>query len=373
MGGLNYQINLLNALLARQSHRITPVLFLGEDVEPSILERYHRITGLVIVRDSLFNQQKNWFRLFNSMLSGIDYSALKLFEKHEIDVAFESASFYGWRFPLKVLAWIPDLQHQRLKHYFGFLTFWKREIGFRMQLLGKRHIMLSSEDAKRDFQHFYHTASQRLHVARFAVPVQVPEFDDNHLKVRYELPDQFFYLPNQFWRHKNHECVIRALAIAKQSGHSLTVVATGNLNDPRDSEHFPNLTKLINSLGLENNFKVLGLIPYQDVQALMMSCIALINPSRFEGWSTTVEEAKALNLDMILSDINVHKEQAGTKARFFNADDTEGLAKILIDIASRPSEKHLHNTNDIGETSLKNMADFAECFTNIVYKVTEPV
>jgi glycosyltransferase involved in cell wall biosynthesis len=371
MGGLNYQVNLLNALLTHQPHSIMPVLFLGKDIEPAILDRFQNIAGLMIIQDHVFDQQKKRFRLFLSMLSGIDYQALNLFKKHQIDVVFESASFFGWRFPVKVLAWIPDLQHHRLRHYFNFLTFWKREIGFRMQLLGKRHVMVSSEDAERDFQQFYDIYPQRIHVARFAVPVEVPEVDITRLRAHYDLPESFFYLPNQFWRHKNHECVIRALAYAKQSGYSITVVTTGNLKDPRDPEHFDNLMKLVKDLALENNFKVLGLIPYQDVQALMVSCKALINPSRFEGWSTTVEEAKAFGLEMVLSDINVHREQAGTNARFFDADDSQALARILIELANLPTANHLHISDDIVEKSFKSMASFAKCFTSIIYKVAE--
>lgn len=372
IGGLNYQVNLLSALLTYQSHRIMPILFLGKDVEPSILDKFQSIAGLIVIQDSLFNQRKSQLRLFLSILLGIDYPALNLFKKHEVDVVFESASFFGWRFPIKVLAWIPDLQHQRLKHYFNFLTFWKREIGFRMQVIGQRQIMVSSEDARRDFQHFYCIDPQRIHVASFAVPIQLLEVNVNDLKTRYDLPESFFYLPNQFWQHKNHECVIRALAYALQSGYSLTVVSTGNLNDPRYPEHFRNLMKLVKDLELENNFKVLGLIPYQDVQALMLTCRALINPSKFEGWSTTVEEAKALGLATVLSNIDVHREQAGSSARYFHADDSQDLAKILIELADLPASNQLHISNEVVEKSFKSMANFAERFTSIIYKVAEP-
>ena len=89
-----------------------------------------------------------------SIIVGCDTSVLNIFRQHNIDVAFEAANFYGWRFPVKTIAWIPDLQHQRLRHYLRFLAFWKREIGFRMQVYSGRHIMLCSEDAKSDFQTF---------------------------------------------------------------------------------------------------------------------------------------------------------------------------------------------------------------------------
>jgi hypothetical protein len=48
---------------------------------------------------------------------------------------------------------------------------------------------------------------------------------------------------------------------------------------------------------------------------------ASLNPSRFEGWSTVVEEIKALGVPMILSDLRMHRERAGETARYFAPDD----------------------------------------------------
>ena len=60
----------------------------------------------------------------------------------------------------------------------------------------------------------------------------------------------------------------------------------------------------------------------------MIGANALLNPSRFEGWSTTVEEAKAVGTPMLLSDIAVHREQA-PQARFFAPDDALSLANEI--------------------------------------------
>ncbi len=373
MGGLNYQTNLLSALVTNAGHRIKPVLFLGNDTDQAVLERFQQIQDLEIVQSTVFDQKHKHTRLINALLLGVDAQALKLFKQHAIDVVFESANFYGWRFPIKSIAWIPDMQHQRLRHYFGFFAFWRREIGFRMQILGGRHIMLSSDDARADFQHFYRIPQQRLHVVRFAVPIKARTFDVDVLLSRYGLPEHFFYLPNQFWRHKNHECVIHALAIAKQAGHEIVVAVSGNTNDPRDAEYFPNLLALANRLGVEKNFRVLGLIPYEDVQALMTSCIALLNPSRFEGWSTTVEEAKALNVEMLLSDINVHREQAGEQAQYFNVDDAEHLAEILKRHVIRPQAPRLQQEQTVVERACKGMADFSASFASMVEEVAGEV
>src|SRR6185503_5946561 len=69
---------------------------------------------------------------------------------------------------------------------------------------------------------------------------------------------------------------------------------------------------------------------YAELEALMRCAVALINPSRFEGWSTSVEEARAIGLPLVVSDIAVHREQAGGEALFFDPDDADTLCRHLL-------------------------------------------
>lgn len=75
------------------------------------------------------------------------------------------------------------------------------------------------------------------------------------------------------------------------------------------------------------------MIPLPHVYALLRASTALINPSRFEGWSTTVEEAKSFGVPMILSDIDVHREQSSGAARYFGIDDPVLLADHLMEVS----------------------------------------
>jgi glycosyltransferase involved in cell wall biosynthesis len=67
----------------------------------------------------------------------------------------------------------------------------------------------------------------------------------------------------------------------------------------------------------------------------MRASTALINPSLFEGWSTTVEEAKSTGTPMILSDLGVHREQAEGMARdglALSHRDAAAFAKAFVDL-----------------------------------------
>ena len=77
-------------------------------------------------------------------------------------------------------------------------------------------------------------------------------------------------------------------------------------------------------------------LPYADILALNARTDALLNPSRFEGWSTPVEEAKALGTPMALSGLGVHREQVGEAAIFFDAHDADACAEALRAVMAGP-------------------------------------
>ena len=105
------------------------------------------------------------------------------------------------------------------------------------------------------------------------------------------------------------------------------VVMTGRTDDQRDPGLYARLITEARRAGVASHFLHLGLVPYEDVFGLNASAEALINPSLFEGWSTTVEEAKALGTRMLLSDISLHREQA-PDAMFFDPHSPAALAAL---------------------------------------------
>ena len=62
---------------------------------------------------------------------------------------------------------------------------------------------------------------------------------------------------------------------------------------------------------------------------LMRSASGVLNPSLFEGWSTTVEEAKLLGKRLILSDIPVHREQDPAAALYLDPRDPAAWAEAM--------------------------------------------
>ena len=331
-GGSNYLLNLFKVLAQYQIGRLTPVLFVSDNNERMELAPFETIPGVDIVPTPHLSSRTRKIALGQALLWGRDGNLVQLFRNHRIDIVFESAQFFGWRLGLPAIAWIPDFQHRIMPRMFSLADWSKREIGFRAQVWGNRFIMVSSADARHDCEQNYPATRGRTRVVHFAVSTDPPvdPREARRIARSYDLPERFFYMPNQFWRHKNHAVVIEALAMLRRRGVPLVVAASGNPKDPRNPGHFTRLKALVAQYGIEDDFRFLGLIPFAHLTALMRTCTALLNPSLFEGWSTTVEEARSMGTPMLLSDIDVHREQMGARATYFNPHSSASLADALL-------------------------------------------
>ena len=148
------------------------------------------------------------------------------------------------------------------------------------------------------------------------------------------MPDRFFLVSNQFWKHKDHAVIIEALAILKQRHICPTIVCTGTLSDYRNPHYFNQLLKRIDELKLQKQFIILGVIPRLNQIQLMRRCLAVIQPSLFEGWSSVIEDARSLGKPVIASNFPVHIEQNAPNSYFFECGNAEALAELISTAAS---------------------------------------
>ncbi len=325
------------------------MLFAGMNDDAAEIAALAQIPGVEVFQSPAFDRTGRG--LLGALALGIDGPAAAQFCAREIDIVFESARFFGRRLPFPAIAWFPDFQHRLLPNLFSRRAYWQRELGFRIQIASGRHIMLSSASALEDLKRFYPGVANGVSVVRFATepPSSLLTTDPLDVISRYGLPQHFLYLPNQFWRHKNHQLVIEALGLLKRRGVDVVVAASGSTHDPREPDYFEDTMRRVAAQGLESSFRHLGMIPLDHVYALLRTSAALINPSKCEGWSTTVEEAKSFGVPMILSDIDVHREQTEEAARYFAVDDAGALADHMSDVmadAGSVAARHLQAGHD---------------------------
>lgn len=332
-GGLNYLRNLLSALHEVPGRPIEAVLFMAPQASVnSVAELTSYLNEPPIIVQSWDRTWKNHARnILRGVLLQCDYGSLAAFRAARIDVVFQNDAWYGARFPIPMLFWIPDFQHKHLKEMFSPLRRFKRDFGHAIMCRLAARVMVSSEDARIDCESYLPNYKGKIAVVPFAVQVieDTNAQGKSDVLLKYALPKKYFFFPGQLWRHKNHLALLAALGVLRDCGSEVVVVATGSPNDRRNPDHPKQVLDTVEKLGLQQYFRFLGMIPYADVAQLMRTAAALVNPSLFEGWSTTVEEAKAQGVPMLLSDLQVHREQATRNVNFFNPRDPHSIADVM--------------------------------------------
>jgi glycosyltransferase involved in cell wall biosynthesis len=331
-----------------------------------------------IVRTRWVDPTKKWMlaRRVIEKIYGRAFLLERILRKHHIDVLSHS-SHMGPRSRFPTIGWIPDFQHVRLPAFFSEKDCKERDGTFGRLADYCTRVIVSSDDARKDFANFTPAKADKAEVLHFVsgfgntTAALTPKAE---LLARYGIEDSYFFLPNQFWIHKNHSVVIEALHRLKRSGHNITIVATGNTSDHRHPDYFGSLMERIESYDLKDNFRILGLVPYADIAALMRYSVAIINPSLFEGWSTTVEEAKSLGKTIILSNIPVHQEQAPQDGFFFDPNDAEDLKNKILFVLGQHSLENETNQQEKATRELPaRIGAFARRFEDIAISATHPI
>jgi glycosyltransferase involved in cell wall biosynthesis len=226
------------------------------------------------------------------------------------------------------MQWIPDFQHVHLPHLFSEQERARRDHRFEEIAKSRGVVILSSESARRDFEERYPSALATPRVWSFCTTLTDAELGGRDPHEAFGLPDFYLYVPNQFWAHKDHVTLFEALVLLRERGKTPAVVCTGTMEDPRDPAHMPRLRSYLSDNGLTDQVTLLGMVSRPDQIGIFRHAAAVVQPSTFEGWSTVVEDAKALGRPLVLSDIPVHREQTDEGA-FFATGSPESLAEVL--------------------------------------------
>ena len=333
-GGLNYFRNLLHALHQVRHEDVHPLLFTGKAL-PSERAQEFSATADLVPLDMLTRGTSEWFVhrcLYRSVRSQLMVE--RVLRRHRVDVVSHASMVERLSPAYKLISWVPDFQYLHLPQLFPGLDPDRRSRHIAALHRQSDALVVSSGDALADLQRVLRTTRpERTHVLPFASQIRGLDSapDVPALLKKYGLTPRFFMLPNQFWAHKNHTVVFEAVRRLKERGLPVSVVCTGWINDPRSRAALAEPLRLHKTAGLEDCVKLLGVIDYADVLTLMRASIAVLNPSFFEGWSSSVEEAKSMGKPVIVSDIAVHREQAHPKAHYFDPRDPEALARLLAE------------------------------------------
>lgn len=286
-------------------------------------------------------------------------------QKKDIDILFPaSKNYFCDLIPSgRQLLWIPDFQEDYLPEFFS-----KEEVLSRKNYQKRisdmnTNIVLSSYDALNDFKRLYSNYICNVFVLQFAVThPEYKHINTETLIKKYNLPSQYYFAPNQFWKHKNHKIILNALKVLRDKNINISVVFSGKLEDYRNPNYYQDLLNLIKEYQIDENIRILGFIGRDEQLQIMNMAKGVIQPSLFEGWSTVIEDAKAMNKNIFASNLNVHFEQLGKNANYFNPSDPYELATLL-------ENDSLVLSNDINYNYESLIQQYGRTFLSIIQEI----
>ena len=307
--------NSLQDTLGGISKHLTSIYYLETDLE--------RLTLPNLIR----------WKIIRTLFGQNDPRLDRFLKKARIDFAYPCFTKGRGGRSYRSAAWIPDCQHKHLTGFFTKDEIQMRDKNFASIANSASVIVFSSKTSEADFSKFFHkpTYKSKILSSRACLSPELYEEDPLETQKAYHLPDRFFFINSQFWQHKNHLVVFKALRILQDQAIYPIIVCTGCMYDYRKPEFLDMILQTINRSGIAHQVHLLGVVTRPDMISLMRCALAVIHPSLFEGWSTVVEEARCLGKPIILSDIPVHREQEPPNSFFFQNDSAEDLATVLAE------------------------------------------
>jgi glycosyltransferase involved in cell wall biosynthesis len=240
--------------------------------------------------------------------------------------------------PFLTVVW--DLQH-RLQPYFPEVTAngqWEARESFYSQVLRRATFVIAGTEAgKKEIEILYDVPEDRIRILphptpRFALEGSTSGKDE---LASYRLPPNYVFYPAQFWPHKNHVGLLRAIHHLKRVENiSLPVVFVGS--DHGNREHVRREAK---NLNLEEQVFFLGYVSRAALCALYQKAFALCYVSFFGPENLPPLEAFALGCPVIAADVPGASEQFGDAAIRINPMNEIEIAGALQSLLRDPTKR----------------------------------
>jgi glycosyltransferase involved in cell wall biosynthesis len=317
MGGVNYVLNWARALKSLPTGERPHVTLLTAAPEAAAIAQQHAELGDAIAP----------FQETASLGLDFVYPATQLAEAP---------------FGVAWAGWIPDWQCRRMPEMFSAREAARRMLQYRLLAQHAPVCVLSSRMAEEDTARLFPDAETPRRVLHFPAVFVDDVYARGAVRLaatraRLGVPERYVIICNQFWRHKNHLVALEAVKRARRD--DVHVVMSGAVSDERWPDYADKVRALLAHPDVARRTTLLGSIERDDQIDLMIGSLGVLQPSRFEGWSTVVEEARALGLPSLLSEFAVHREQNPPGAVFFDPDDADALASLLDQWFEAPPER----------------------------------
>lgn len=303
------------------------------------------------------------------LYDGTEADLAKKAVQHEIDFVLPAFIPLTDKFPIPWAGYLYDFQHRYYPEFFTEEEILRRDIQFTSMLNKGKIVVVNSKAVKADIERFMVGTSAKIITLPFCPVLNLDFFENKNDLSKYKLPKKYFMISNQFWKHKDHITAFKAfkLFLDQIDEKDFGLVCTGQTQDSRFPDYFKSLKTLISELNLSDKIEILGFIPKTDQLQILKDCVAIIQPTLFEGGpgGGAVYESVAYGIPSIVSDIPVNQEIEDETVTFFETGSFEDLANRMFEVYNK--KRYQYSISELVEKNNKTLLKMGEQILNTIH------
>jgi glycosyltransferase involved in cell wall biosynthesis len=232
------------------------------------------------------------------------------------------------------VAILHDIQEQYFPEYFSKPDLLARQEVYPDICRAATTVVAISQFCKQTFVEKFAIDPDKIEVVPNAPQADLVAATGDGIWSQGALPARYLLYPANCYRHKNHAMLLDVVQKLRDSGTPMPFIFSGY----EVPGGFP-LRKEIASRGLGDLCQVFTDLPAEELRYLYRHALAVVLPTKFEGFGMPAVEAAACGCPVACSDLAALREILGDNALYFNPDNLDDVcqkvARIIDDAALR--------------------------------------
>lgn len=235
-----------------------------------------------------------------------------------------------------------------------------REAIFRAGSRVEDAVLVDSKLGKKHFMDCYYRKKNNPKI--YELPFVASESILNAVEEKINTPPKYIFYPAQFWEHKNHKNLIKAIALLKNRISDIYLILVGS-----ERNSMAKIKEYIAANGINEYISIQGFVSDGQMKYLYKNAVALVMPTYFGPTNIPPLEAMVLGCPAIVSDKYAMKEQIGNAGLLCNPDSPESIADCILQVWNNEELRQNMVKRGYEQSQKWTINDFKKCFFRIVW------